>query len=61
MPMLVFIRQILRVSADGRTAGLTGVSKERLVALDTERFLVPQYVPVASQVEVTVEAGENCR
>jgi len=61
MPMFVLVRQVLRVSAYGCTAGLTAVGKERLVALDTERFLVSQDVPVAGQVEVTVEAGEDCR
>lgn len=61
MPVLVLVRQVLRVGAYGRAAGLTRISEERFVTLDTERLLIPQDVPVAGQIEVTVEAREDCR
>ena len=51
----------LGIGADGRLAVLAGVGEERLVALDAERLLVAQYVAVAGQVEVAVEAGEHGR
>jgi len=59
--MFVLIRQVLGVSTDGGTTGLARVREQRLVALDTERFLVPQDVSVPGQVEVTVETREDCR
>lgn len=61
VPVTVFIRQILGVSADGRLAVLARVGEQRLVTLDAERLLVSEDVPVARQVQVTVETSEHGR
>jgi len=56
MPVLVLVRQILRVGSNGGLAVFTAVGKQRLVALDAEGLLIAQDVAIASQVEVAVEA-----
>jgi hypothetical protein len=58
MPMLLFIRQILGVSANGRLALFASVGEEVLIALDAVRMLLAQDVPVPSEVQVAVEAAE---
>ena len=54
-------RSYLGVSADGRLAVLARVGEQRLVTLDAERLLVSEDVPVARQVQVTVETSEHGR
>lgn len=47
VPVLILVREILRVDADGLVAFLTHVGEHVLVALDAVRMLVPQHVPLA--------------
>lgn len=56
MPVLVLVRQILRVSADGSLTLLAAVGEEVLVALDAVGFLLTENVAVTCQIQVTVEA-----
>lgn len=58
MPMLVLVRQVLGVGADGRLAVLAAVGKQVLVALDAVRVLLTQDVAVTCQVQVTVPAAK---
>ena len=48
----------LGVGSDGHLALLAGVGEEVLVALDAERVVVTQDVPVAGQRQVAVPARE---
>lgn len=50
VPMSVFVRQILRVAANGRLALFAAICEQRLVAFDTERLLVTENVTVTGQV-----------
>jgi len=59
VPMLLLVRQVLGVGADGGLAGLAAVGEQRLVALDAEGLLVAQDVAVAGEVQRAVEAGEH--
>lgn len=59
VPMTILVRQILRVSSNRSFTVFARVSEQRLVTFDTEWLLIPKYVSIASQVEVTVEASEH--
>lgn len=61
VPVLLLVRQVLRVGSYGSLARLAGISEQRLVALDAERLLITEYVAVPGEVEGTVEAREHCR
>lgn len=58
VPMCIFVRQIFGVCSNDSLAFLTGVSKKVLVALDAVGMFIPQNVPMASEIKVTVEAGK---
>lgn len=56
VPVLLLVRQVLRVGSYGSLAGLAGISEQSLVALDAERLLITEDVAVPGEVEGTVEA-----
>lgn len=58
VPVLVFVRQVLRVDADGFVAFFAAVGEDALVALDAVGVLIPQDVALAGQRLVALPAAE---
>lgn len=58
MPVLVFVRQVLRVDADGFVAFFAAVGEDALVALDAVGVLIPEDVALAGQRLVALPAAE---
>lgn len=56
MPMLLLVRQILRVGSNGCLALFADVGEVHLVALDAERFLISEDVSMTGQIQLTVGA-----
>jgi hypothetical protein len=54
--VLVFIRQILEVGANRLLTLEAAIGEHRFVALDTERIVIPENVPLGGQGVGTVEA-----
>lgn len=59
MPMLLLVRQVLGVGADGCLAGLAAIGEERLVTLDAEGFLITEDVTIPGEVQGTIKAREH--
>lgn len=58
MPVLVFVRQVLRIDADGFVAFFAAVGEDAFVALDAVGVLIPEDVALASQRLVALPAAE---
>lgn len=58
MPMLVLVRQILGVDADGLIAFLTAVSEDTLVAFDAVRVLISEHVTLTRERLIALPAAE---
>lgn len=58
VPVLVFVRQVLRVDTDGLVAFLAAVGEDALVALDAVRVLIAEDVALAGQRLVALPAAE---
>lgn len=58
VPMLVFVRQVLRVDTDGLVALLASISEDTLVALDAVRVFVTEYIALPGEGFVTLPAAE---
>jgi len=59
VPVLVLIREILRVDTDDLATLVAVVGEHALVALDAVRVVVPQDVPVAGQAVIAVVAKHS--
>jgi len=58
VPMLVFVRQVLRIDADERVAVVACVSKHALVALGAVGVVVFEHIALAGQRLVALPAAE---
>lgn len=58
VPVLLLVRQVLGVNADGLGALLAGVREHLLVAAHAVRVLVPQHVALAGQRIIALPAAE---
>lgn len=56
VPVLVLVREILRIDTDDFVALLAAISEDALVALDAVRMLVPEYVTLSRQGFVALPA-----
>lgn len=56
MPMLLLVRQILRVGSDGSLALFADIGEVRLIAIDAERLLIAEDVTVSSKIQLTIGA-----
>lgn len=61
MPVLLLVRQVLGVDADGLGALLAGVGEHLLVALHAVGVLITQHVSLAGQRVVALPAAEVAR
>lgn len=59
VPVLVLVRQILEIGTDGLLAFLAPIGEQLFVAFDAERLLIAQNVPIAGQIQRTVETSED--
>jgi len=58
VPVLIFVRQVLRVDANELAAVIAGVGEDALVALGAVGVFVLQHIALASEALVALPAAE---